>query len=943
MTVTKWTSLSRQSLQRRFSVSEFGNLLQDSSQVDGKRIFGALVECRATFCVAGDPLVSLYIDHLASSGLVSISDALLVLVSRWNAAATPLPQNWLDCYSQTLQDLTMLVVSPKCKMTLSEARIALAVSSRWLSSVARTLQQDLIEPSSVGHSNVLEALGFLVASVAATDGGLEALSPDDAQERSSQTRPGLQLRESVRHAFELCLPLYSALSAHLIERLNTVLKHVNLLDNGDSQEGDSSARSSAMQALHFQVAIPETQMVASKAGTIMFLEALLLTGATIDDSSTVNYMCSRHQNEYQSAFNDILGASFYILKTQATHSQHGLCYQQCQLFVQSKLPIILSMISASSFNSFHTEQAITETWRLIAPQLSDQNLSLTGARFLHTCSLHNLMAAQAATQLLGSEGLPSNVSRGLHAKDEVVNQVRASHLRGPKLVDELVRGEGSALFISQGLVEIMHSYCQNKETQYLKELANAILRKPAAIDCISLFIRPAHWLGPLCVLLDDWLWDDIHGEAQPVYDEFGAVFLLVLVTKTRLGLSKSELGIRKKDGFLAQYFDQEYSEESLNGTSAEKTTHLGNWINALYLAEGLSDELFTSCSPHDFYLLIPSLLQQSVAAHHQGKLSQESLKAGLDYLLEPFLLPSLIPALNCVGTLLQEDPISAGVVLEVLVKSPGSADSQEIHQTILETCAPQLQNSIRACDPDKFGSVLRLLDQCSQSSFSSALDLELRSQKGQLLDELHSHVLTVIASHGDFDFDKHPPKPSVPAMVRRAVQVHGVEVVLQILIGVLLQLSDSPDFLFSLDVVATLVSMTGDELCDILRLRHSTIGTLLKKGDTLLAEAVVRLYRLVEAYRNLLVVHEINLDTFSFAQQLTNVDTTNPNPDGSATVSGSMELQPDPTQTDGIDQVLDEVAAMGNMDSNDADMNFDALYGLQGTDMDLNDLDLDMF
>lgn len=153
---------------------------------------------------------------------------------------------------------------------------------------------------------------------------------------------------------------------------------------------------------------------------------------------------------------------------------------------------------------------------------------MTGSRFLHTCSLHHLMTTQAAAQLMGNEEPLSSMSKGLYAKDELVSQVRVSHLRGPKLVDELVRGDGSAPFISQAIVEvrtpstvlqwfsdmskIMHSYCRGKETQYLKELANAILQRPAAINCISLFVRPAYWLGPLCTLLDDWRWDEIHGE-----------------------------------------------------------------------------------------------------------------------------------------------------------------------------------------------------------------------------------------------------------------------------------------------------------------------------------------------------------------------------------------------------------------------------------------------
>jgi mediator of RNA polymerase II transcription subunit 5 len=103
-----------------------------------------------------------------------------------------------------------------------------------------------------------------------------------------------------------------------------------------------------------------------------------------------------------------------------------------------------------------------------------------------------------------------------------------------------------------------------------------------------------------------------------------------LVTKTRLGLSDSELGIRKKDGFLSEYLKHENCEQHLDDLSEEKKSHLGNWINALYLAEGLSDELFTNCSPHDFYLLIPTLLRQSITAYLLGKLTHDLLKAGLD-------------------------------------------------------------------------------------------------------------------------------------------------------------------------------------------------------------------------------------------------------------------------------------------------------------------------
>lgn len=204
-----------------------------------------------------------------------------------------------------------------------------------------------------------------------------------------------------------------------------------------------------------------------------------------------------------------------------------LPYQQCRIFVQNKLPNLLSMVSASSFNSFDTQQAITDAWTQVVSQLSGHEVMLTGFHFLHTCSLHHLITQQAAIQILGNEDALSSMSKGLYTKDDLVSQVVRNHARGPKLVEELIRSDGSACFISQAIVEvwpplelqtcingpqIMHNYCQNKETQYLKDLANAIIRRPASINCISLFIRPGYWLGPLCTLLDEWRWDEIHGE-----------------------------------------------------------------------------------------------------------------------------------------------------------------------------------------------------------------------------------------------------------------------------------------------------------------------------------------------------------------------------------------------------------------------------------------------
>ncbi len=455
MAVTKWMTIARQCLLRRVSVQEFSDLLESySGKLEGRRLFNALVDCRESFCPPGDPLISLYIDQLSIIGAIDISDALHILTKRWNGSKGHLSQNGLLCHSHTIQDLTMIVVSPKYKLDASQARVVFLISSRWLSSLARQASREQTDPTGLEYGGTIESLAFFLASLAATEPGLEALSPTVATGREGIDRSTKDMRTSLRQAFELCLSLYSILSSQLMERINTVLKHISLLDDGQSQSGNASAQASELQALQFQVSIAESQLVASKAGTTLFIENLLLSGSTIDDGTAVNWLSSRHQNDYQAMFTDILTASFSILKAQSLAPRRSLCAQQCQIFIPNKLPALLSMISATSFNSFNTEQAINEAWQQIGPQLSDQKLLSTGAHFLHVCSLVHLLPAQTVSQLLGSEDLLKGLSKGLYTKDVLVDQVNSSHARGPKLVEELARGDGSAGFISQAIVEV---------------------------------------------------------------------------------------------------------------------------------------------------------------------------------------------------------------------------------------------------------------------------------------------------------------------------------------------------------------------------------------------------------------------------------------------------------------------------------------------------------
>lgn len=120
------------------------------------------------------------------------------------------------------------------------------------------------------------------------------------------------------------------------------------------------------------------------------------------------------------------------------------------------------------------------------------------------------------------------------------------------------------------------------------------------------------------------------GESQPVYDEFGSILLLVLTAKHRFGLDSTELGISDAESFVLRLLDQGATAKNLDELDDTAKKHLGSWITALFISEGLSDELTSSCSPQDFYLLVPTLFSQSIAACNAGKLTLDALRSGFE-------------------------------------------------------------------------------------------------------------------------------------------------------------------------------------------------------------------------------------------------------------------------------------------------------------------------
>jgi mediator of RNA polymerase II transcription subunit 5 len=120
------------------------------------------------------------------------------------------------------------------------------------------------------------------------------------------------------------------------------------------------------------------------------------------------------------------------------------------------------------------------------------------------------------------------------------------------------------------------------------------------------------------------------GENQPVYDEFGSILLLVLAFKYRYDLSQYDMGITSNQSFLLKLLDRGSSSLKLDDLSEKQHQNLGSWISALFIAEGISEETMSSCSPQEFYLLVSTLFSQTLGACEVGKLEFDTLKGGFE-------------------------------------------------------------------------------------------------------------------------------------------------------------------------------------------------------------------------------------------------------------------------------------------------------------------------
>ncbi|KAI8174113.1 Mediator of RNA polymerase II transcription subunit 5 [Colletotrichum sp. SAR 10_65] len=333
------------------------------------------------------------------------------------------------------------------------------------------------------------------------------------------------------------------------------------------------------------------------------------------------------------------------------------------------------------------------------------------ALLLGVCENHTVMKAFGSPEakmressiegLLGETPYQNLPAGGRYVKDNLVAECLADPERMQALIGELDGKDGNAGAVCQALTEVLGQLCRNKETMSLKLLCSQLAQKPLSLDVMLLFEKPATILHPLCDLLDNWKYDEDQGEYQPVYEEFGSILLLVMAFAYRYNLSISDLGIVSPDSFVSKLLGQGHQSRVFDELSEQQKGHLDGWIHGLFDSEagGLGDELMSSCPPQDFYLLVSTLFQNIVLAFSTGHLSEESLRGGVEYLVDTFLLPSLVVAITYLSNslLIERSECQKAIVRvlkSVLEPTSISKEASDMLSSVMNIVAKPLEHSL---------------------------------------------------------------------------------------------------------------------------------------------------------------------------------------------------------------------------------------------------------
>ncbi|KAH6684022.1 mediator complex, subunit Med5 [Halenospora varia] len=903
--IASWQTFLTRSLATRLDPQTFESyvkILSSKYPLSPSQISNLFLRPTASNTVSLDPRIPRYVQTLLSLGLVNVPSLLRALLrggKRWG--------NSYAAEEMLFYRVARLISSGVSPGNAQEAAELILVSMKWMEAVlaASNAAHGMLELSGGTHAEELNAqimaLGTLVVAV------VENALVQTALNKGSVPKGEGKEFGTVLGNFVPLLLQGSPQSAARLELFRT--QTLVAIEPVDKKAGEVSANEAIDEILDEGIGlgiegivVVDLPEVNSRAGLYIYLGSLLVARPLIDDNAIFAYLHNRYQGDIQSTMIDLILASFDILADATSRSERPQTVKILRSFLINKIPLLLAVLSSSLFPPLTAEYCITEALNHVDtnafPTLSfddgntnDMFSDSVRQDFCFACCLHNLIAESSIETLLGDIPIQSLPAGGRYAKDDLVQQLISDPERTEGLIDELEHMDGNVGAVSQAITEVIGRLCRNKETMSLKSLCSQLARKPSALDVMLLFDKITTILQPICDLLDNWRYDEDQGEYQPVYEEFGSILLLVLSFAHRYGLSTVDLGIRTpSESFVAKLLNQGHLCRAMEDLTTQEQSHLDGWIRGLFDNDsgGLGDELMSSCPPQDFYLLIPTLFHHIVLAYSTRHLTDETLKGGLEFLVDTFLLPSLIPGITWLSSHLWESRGDANAVLQILsalITSPSSmtsnTEASNMLKAILNIISKPLEHSLRWLqhaepsrqDVEPLSRALRTHLFFERRGASEHTELESWTEPGAggLSGKIKLTVqnLTTWALNPGIN---NSPANYTHRLILVGVKMLGAQRVLDIILDELKSQSESGNGSVSLDIATSLIcapdpasfssssntiELISDGSTSHTLQRRTNLREALKielenapkthKTDAFHAENVIRLYRKVEA------------------------------------------------------------------------------------------------
>lgn len=453
----------------------------------------------------------------------------------------------------------------------------------------------------------------------------------------------------------------------------------------------------------------------------------------------------------QNVLNELISVSFECM-TIALQSRDAsdLFIKNWKLFLTKRLPLLIKEL-----NLKNVETSLSNALNLIDPKISkiiklnssedsdpnDDDIfssfpsTNTDIRhdFLRSCIALNLLPQSAFATILKEDAQAE--SRSLPTNDDAFDQheqlIDIKNTLHSSLIDinpEFIPLEDSGLLefmnaietmegtkqveLSKLLLETVHEFIRNDDVSHLYRLTLALGLSSNALHAILFHLSPTTFLKPLMNFLDKWQNSNDDMNFQDVYSAFGCVLLLFLLIVKDYRISLDQLLLLKDDinesSFCIKYLTTLGSLSQFEAINQNKSELLNGWITALFDSGGISDDLMRLSTVQECFQLFPVIFQQAFIGCKLNVIDTDTVKGGLEYFLQPFLLSTIVGILSWSENYLwknQDVDLLVNLIKTLINPLDLSGESVHIHKFVLRIYGPNLFKVLASIDKSPTMSV----------------------------------------------------------------------------------------------------------------------------------------------------------------------------------------------------------------------------------------------